>query len=116
MRIQWLLGGVAALLLAGCSSSSNTLSGAGQQVRVVEEQPGAECQLLGNAEGRQSNWMSGINSDYESFKSAVNDLRNKAALAGGNVVYGVVSEKQNILSDLAPMDTKVVGQVYKCPN
>ncbi|GKX56763.1 membrane protein [Leminorella grimontii] len=114
MRIQWLLGTTAALLLAGCSST-NTLTGAGQQVRLVDEQPGAQCQLLGSAEGRQSNWMSGVNSEYDSFQSATNDLRNKAAAMGGNVLYGVVSEKQNILSDLAPMDTKVVGQVYKCP-
>lgn len=103
------------LLLVGCSGT-NSLSGSGQQVRMVDEKPGAECQLLGTAEGSQSNWLSGTNSEYDSIKSATNDLRNKAAAMGGNVLYGVESQGPSFLTDFVPLDSKVVGQVYRCPN
>lgn len=54
MHVKYLAGIVgAALLMAGCSSS-NELSAAGQSVRIVDEQPGAECQLIGTATGKQS--------------------------------------------------------------
>ncbi|SFD29090.1 DUF4156 domain-containing protein [Pragia fontium] len=105
----------ATLLLAGCSSS-NPLSGAGQQVRLVDDKPGAECQLLGSAEGSQSNWLSGANSEYDSVSSATNELRNKAAAMGGNVLYGVSGQGPSFLSDFVPLDSKVSGQVYRCPN
>ncbi len=48
----------ASLLLAGCSSSSDLTAG-GEAVRFVQDKPGAECQLLGTATGKQSNWLSG---------------------------------------------------------
>ncbi|WP_140921270.1 DUF4156 domain-containing protein [Limnobaculum xujianqingii] len=115
MRVKLCLNLVAALLLVGCSST-NTLSGAGQQVRIVDEQPGATCQLLGSAEGSQSNWLSGANSEYDSVTSATNDLRNKAAAMGGNVIYGVSGQGQSFLSEFVPLDSKVSGQVYRCPN
>ncbi len=51
----------ASLLLAGCSSSSDLT--AGEAVRFVQDKPGAECQLLGTATGKQSNWLSGQNGD-----------------------------------------------------
>ena len=50
----------ASLLLAGCSSSSDLTAG-GEAVRFVQDKPGAECQLLGTATGKQSNWLSGQN-------------------------------------------------------
>lgn len=63
MQVKYLAGiAGAALLLAGCSSS-NELTSAGQNVRFVQEKPGAECQLLGTATGKQSNWLSGQNGD-----------------------------------------------------
>ncbi|MDP0688903.1 DUF4156 domain-containing protein, partial [Klebsiella pneumoniae] len=61
MQVKDLAGIVgAALLWAGCSSN-NELASAGQNVRFVQEKPGAECQLLGPATGRQSSWLSGRN-------------------------------------------------------
>ncbi|WP_163435398.1 DUF4156 domain-containing protein, partial [Escherichia coli] len=39
----------------------------------------------------------------------------KAAAMGGNVIYGANSPSQNLLSSFAPLDSKMVGQVYKCP-
>ncbi|MDI8978084.1 DUF4156 domain-containing protein, partial [Salmonella enterica subsp. enterica serovar Lubbock] len=36
-----------------------TLPKGRRQVRFVEDKPGAECQLIGTATGKQSNWFSG---------------------------------------------------------
>ena len=117
MRITVSAGMVAAaLLLAGCSTS-NELSSRGQSVRFVEEKPGAECQLLGTATGEQSNWLSGQHGEEGgSMRGAANELRNNAAAMGGNVLYGVSSPSQNLLSSFVPTASKMVGQVYKCPN
>ncbi|VCV26743.1 hypothetical protein BANRA_00015 [Klebsiella pneumoniae] len=95
MQVKYLAGIVgAALLLAGCSSS-NELTSAGQNVRFVQEKPGAECQLLGTATGKQSNWLSGQNGDEGgSMRGAANALRNQAAAMGGNVIYGVSSRRK----------------------
>ncbi|HHZ0025236.1 TPA: DUF4156 domain-containing protein [Escherichia coli] len=117
MHVKYLAGIVgAALLMAGCSSS-NELSAAGQSVRIVDEQPGAECQLIGTATGKQSNWLSGQHGEEGgSMRGAANDLRNQAAAMGGNVIYGISSPSQGMLSSVVPTDSQIIGQVYKCPN
>ncbi|MBJ3814048.1 DUF4156 domain-containing protein [Shimwellia pseudoproteus] len=107
---------VTTLLLAGCSTG-NQLSSSGQSVRFVEQQPGSECRLLGTATGEQSNWLSGQDGEEGgSMRSAANALRNQAAAMGGNVLYGVTTPTQSMLSSFVPTATKMVGQVYKCPN
>lgn len=106
----------AAMLLAGCSSS-NELSAGGQSVRFVEDKPGSECQLVGTATGEQSNWMSGQHGDEGgSMRGAANALRNQAAAMGGNVIYGVSSPTQGVLSSFVPTASTMNGQVYKCTN
>jgi len=115
MRINLLLGlAVGTVLLAGCSSS-NQLSAGGERVTFVDQQPGSQCQLLGNLTGSQSNWLSGSGGEGSSLRGAANDLRNRAAEMGGNVIYGATSPTQNLLSAFAPLDSKMTGQVYKCP-
>lgn len=115
MRINVLLGlSLAAALLTGCSSS-NTLSQAGERVTFTDQQPAKECQLLGNLTGQQSNWLSGSGGESSSLRGAANDLRNRAAEMGGNVIFGATSPTQNIWSSFAPLDSKMSGQVYKCP-
>jgi len=114
MRIKALLGLSAAMLLAGCSST-HELTAAGQQIKFTDSKPAAECQLLGEVTGTQSNWLSGNGGEGSSMRGAANDLRNKAAAMGGNVIYGANSPSQNLLSSFAPLDSKMVGQVYKCP-
>ncbi|MEA1063308.1 DUF4156 domain-containing protein [Apirhabdus apintestini] len=116
MRVKLSAGmAVAALLLAGCSAS-NHLTAGGQGVRFVEQQPGSECTLLGNASGEQSNWFSGPQGEEGgSMRGAANALRNQAAAMGGNVLYGVSSPTQNMLSSFVPTASKMVGQVWKCP-
>ncbi|MFS1537506.1 MAG: DUF4156 domain-containing protein [Candidatus Phlomobacter fragariae] len=112
MRIKVLLG-VTVLVLAGCSTT-NKITTAGEKVRFVNAQPGSECQDLGVAIGTQSNWFSGINHESSSMCGAANDLRNKAAAMGGNVIYGANSALQTLFSSFIPTDSKIIGQVYKC--
>ncbi|WP_116186911.1 DUF4156 domain-containing protein [Pectobacterium aquaticum] len=115
MQVRILLGLSAAVLLAGCSSSSSQLSAAGQAVTFTDTKPGRECQLLGQASGSQSNWLAGNHSDGSSMRSAANDLRNKAAAMGGNTIYGTTSSSETFWSSFAPLDSKMNGSVYKCP-
>ncbi|RLM20186.1 hypothetical protein BIY29_15650 [Brenneria alni] len=114
MRIRILLGISAVVLLAGCNTS-NQLSTAGQSVTFTDTQPGNQCQLLGEVSGTQSNWLSGNQSDGSSMRGAANDLRNKAAAMGGNTIYGATSPSETFWSSFAPLDSKMVGNVYKCP-
>ena len=51
-----------------------------------------------------------------SMRGAANDLRNQAAAMGGNVIYGVSSPSQGMLSSFVPTASEMIGQVYKCPN
>ncbi|MBI6549126.1 DUF4156 domain-containing protein [Xenorhabdus lircayensis] len=113
MRIKILLG-VSVLLLAGCTTN-HQLTSAGVNVRFVDTQPGSECQRLGEIAGTQSNWLNGVSNESSSMRSAANDLRNKAAEIGGNVIYGVNSPSENLLGSFVPLDSKMIGQVYKCP-
>jgi len=117
MRVKVCAGIVgAALMLAGCSSS-NELTAGGQNVRFVEDKPGTECHLIGTASGKQSNWLSGQRGEEGgSMRGAANALRNQAAEMGGNVIYGVSSPTQGMLSSFVPTDSEMIGQVYKCPN
>ncbi|PHM70627.1 DUF4156 domain-containing protein [Xenorhabdus kozodoii] len=113
MRIK-ILFGAAAFLLAGCTTT-HQLTSAGTHVRFVDEQPASECQRLGEVTGIQSNWLNGVSNESSSMRSAANDLRNKAAEMGGNVIYGVNSPSEGLLASFVPVDSKMVGQVYKCP-
>ncbi|ATZ96046.1 MULTISPECIES: DUF4156 domain-containing protein [Dickeya] len=114
MRTRILMGLAAVALLAGCSTT-NELSAAGQAVRFTDSKPAAQCQLLGNITGTQSNWLSGGGDEGSSMRGAANDLRNRAAEMGGNVIYGATTPSQTFLSSFAPLDSKMQGQVYKCP-
>lgn len=105
------------LLMAGCSST-HELTAAGQSVRFTDEQPGSECRLLGELTGTQSNWLSGQNGDNSAMRGAANDLRNRAAAMGGNVIYGAtspVSKKETYLASFVPLDSKIQGKVFTCP-
>lgn len=104
----------AAALLAGCSTSVS-LTSAGQNVRFTEDKPGTECRLLGHVTGEQSNWISGNNAS-SSLRGAANDLRNKAAVMGGNVLYDVSSPSQSLWSSFVPLASKMSADVYQCPN
>ncbi len=101
--------------IAGCSSSANQLNSAGQNVRFVDQQPGAQCHYLGTVTGEQSNWFSGQTAEGgNSLRGAANNLRNRAAELGGNVVYNATTPTLSIVSSFVPVATKMSGQVYRC--
>ncbi|MBT0724118.1 DUF4156 domain-containing protein [Rosenbergiella sp. S61] len=107
---------LAVLVVAGCSSAGNQLNAAGQNVRFVDQQPGAECHYIGTASGEQSNWFSGQQIEGgNSLRGAANNLRNRAAEMGGNVIYNASTPGLSLVSSFVPVATKMSGQVYKCP-
>ncbi len=102
-----------ATVLAGCAATQATQQGA--QVELVTQKP-AGCRLLGEAVGTQGNVFSGDFTTNENLMiGARNDLRNKAASMGGNVV-----QVQNTLNAAHPyssgaVKSTVVGNVFACP-
>ncbi len=117
MQSKLLIGMSIALLLTGCHISHQyPLSTGGAQVRFVDTQLDSRCRLLGKAQGVQNNWLSGYNYDKSSaMHSATNDLRNKAATMGGNVVYGAADASDRFWFHFFPVASKISGSVYKCP-
>lgn len=103
-------------MLAGCSAGGNQLTSGGQNVRFVDEQPSSQCRFLGSVTGEQSNWLSGQQLEGgSSMRGAANDLRNKAASMGGNVIYGASTPGLSVISNFVPVATKMSGQIYHCP-
>ncbi|MCC7006603.1 MAG: DUF4156 domain-containing protein [Ottowia sp.] len=105
------------VMLSGCAAVSVNPGSA--IVRVTHVEPGKECKFLGDATGNQGNFFTGSftsNADLET--GARNDLKNKAAAMGGNVVSILThragqtgsrnggSEQTNVI---------VTGDVYRCP-
>ena len=58
--------------------------------------------------------MIGSRTESQSLRGAANDLRNKAAAMGGNVIFNVGTGAGSIVDSFAPLDSKMSGQVYKC--
>lgn len=102
------------LLLAGCSNTT-ALSTKGQHVQFSEATPAANCRLLGTVTGTQSNWLSGSEGSGNAMRGAANDLRNKAAEMGGNLIYAATTPNETVWSNFAPLDSQMTGQVYQCP-
>ena len=117
MRLEKFAGSLLVVIsLTGCSASSNQLSVAGQQVRFVVNQPGKACHFLATLTGEQSNWISGRQSTVGSpLRGAANDLRNRAAVLGGNVIYNASTPAETLAASFIPLPTKMSGQVYRCP-
>lgn len=114
MRIPTLLLPIAAALaLAGCAATYATQEGA--SVELVTARP-TGCKALGEVVGKQGNVFSGdFTSNENLMVGARNDLRNKAAAMGGNVVH-----VQNTLNATHPyssgaVSTTMVGTVFACP-
>ena len=98
--------------VAGCSSTKPTTQGAA--VEIVTEKP-VGCRLLGEVVGSQGNAFSGdFTSDKALMIGARNDLRNKTAAMGGNMV-----QVQSTLNGTHPysagaISSTVVGNAFAC--
>ena len=76
----------ALLILTGCGAIELTTGG--KLVKITSTEPGNDCEYLGVVTGSQGDAITGAytsNSDLET--GALNDLRNKAAELGGNVIF-----------------------------
>ncbi|WP_392553386.1 DUF4156 domain-containing protein [Orbus wheelerorum] len=106
----------AVLLLNGCTGTSKyQLTPAGQQVQFVDTKPADSCQFIGKAEGRRGSFFSGTKTHSELIRDAAADLLNNAAAMGGNTIYDAQDATMKYVSDLAPTDAIMQGEVYKCP-
>lgn len=104
---------VISTFLAGCAAIQTTPQGAG--VELVNDKPVGNCKALGEVIGSQGNWFTGDLTSNESLMlGARNDLRNKAAALGGNVVHVQNLSNTNAWGSAGTTNTTVVGKVYKC--
>lgn len=99
-------------VLAGCSATPVTQQGA--QVEIVTEKP-ANCRALGEVVGSQGNVFSGDWTSNENLMTgARNDLRNKTAALGGNVVQ--IQQNMNATHPYSAGAVKstLIGTAYAC--
>ena len=109
-----------AAVMAGCAAAP--LIPGSERVRITNSEPGKECKFLGDVTGNQGNFFTGPWTSNENLETgARNDIKNKAAAMGGNIVailtqragqtgsfgqYGGSSQQTNVA---------VSGNVYRCP-
>jgi hypothetical protein len=92
---------VTALTFTGCIAP---LTEAGSRVRRVQPDWSTRCEFLGVVEGT---WGDG-GSIADDQLGAMNDLRNKVAVMGGNA-YSITQEASSM------MRTVVQADAYSCP-
>ena len=111
---------LACVLIAGCAATP--LEPGAELVRVTHVEPNGECKWLGDVTGSQGNSVTGAYTTNANLETgARNDLKNKAAGLGGNLVV-LITERPGLTGDFGleggPVhQTSVVltGSVYRCP-
>ncbi|WP_423381318.1 DUF4156 domain-containing protein [Burkholderia sp. LMG 32019] len=99
------------------------LSSAGSGVRIVTTDPGGTCRHLGDVTGSQGNFLTGgFIPDTSLETGARNDLKNRAAALGGNVVVLLTQRAAQSGSFdggeggyLRQTGVTLTGSVYRCP-
>ena len=117
MRRPWVL---SFALMAGCAATP--LQPGAELVRVTQIEPTGGCKWLGDVTGSQGNSYTGeYTTNGNPQEGARNDLKNKAAKLGGNLVV-LITERPGLTGDFGleggPVHrTSVVltGSVYSCP-
>jgi hypothetical protein len=110
---------LALVLMAGCAATP--LKPGAELVRVTHMEPTSGCKWLGDVTGSQGNSFVGqytTNANLET--GARNDLKNKAAALGGNLVV-LITERVGRTPDFGieggPVhrtDVTLTGSVYLC--
>ena len=108
------------ILLGACSATE--LSPQAYRVRITKNEPGTECEFLGDITGNQGNFFTGdFTSNANLETGARNDLKNKAANMGGNVVYLLTNRAGNTGGmnqyggGMSQTNVTLSGSVYRCP-
>ena len=94
------------------------------KIRLTHTEPGKECEFLGDITGNQGDFFRGAFTSNENLETgARNDLKNKAHVLGGNVVYLLTSRAGQTGSYDADSgggshqtNVTLSGNVYRCPN
>ncbi len=113
-----------AMLVGLSACSSIELTPGAQLVRLTHNEPGKECQFLGDITGNQGDFFTGEFTSNEDLESgARNDLKNKAYGVGGNVVYLLTqragqtgSFSNEFGGGISQTNVTLSGNVYHCPN
>lgn len=103
-------------LLFGCAAIQ--LAPGAEQVRITNSEPQG-CQLLGEVVGSQGNAVSGAwTSNDNLVMGARNDLKNKAAALGGNVVHLLSNTTGQSWGQNGGGTTSshLMGAAYRCPD
>ncbi len=110
----------ASVVLAGCAATP--LQPGAQGVRVTNIEPGSECKFLGDITGSQGNSFTGPFITNENLETgARNDLKNKAAALGGNLVVlltqraGQTGGFGAAGGSVEQTNVTLSGNVYRCP-
>ncbi|WP_083384536.1 MULTISPECIES: DUF4156 domain-containing protein [Cupriavidus] len=104
-------------LLSACAPITPSNPDAAR-VRVTQVEPGPSCRFLGDVTGSQGDFLRGaITSNADLETGARNDLKNKAAALGGNVVTLLTQRAGQTGSrdNLAQTNVTLTGNVYHCP-
>ena len=108
------------VLLSACVATP--LQPGAESVRVTHIEPKGECKWLGDVTGSQGNSFTGAYTTNANLETgARNDLKNKAAKLGGNLVV-LITDRPGMSGNFGleggPVhQTSVVktGSVYRCP-
>jgi hypothetical protein len=92
-------------------------------VRITNAEPGSECKLLGEVTGSQGNAFTGAFIPNKNLETgARNDLKNKAAALGGDVVMLITQRAGQTGSfdsgggSITQTNVTLSGNVYDCPS
>ena len=103
-----------ALSTSGCATAS--LSVGGQRVEVRPQMSQEGCENLGPVFGKGGGfWGGAFISDERLMEYAVNDLRNKTATKGGNVVVYATHQMAGATQDHGTTTATLSGVAYRCP-
>ncbi len=122
MNSKLLITGLLISSLTACQSIK--LSPGATMIRVTHNEPGKECQFLGDITGSQGDAVTGeFTSNLNLETGARNGLKNKAYILGGNVIY-LLTHRAGNTSNFDPefgggstqTNVTLSGNVYHCPS
>ncbi|XPE70211.1 hypothetical protein ACNKHP_16975 [Shigella boydii] len=71
--------------------------------------------MIGTATGKQSNWLSGQHGRRGRLDARRSKRSAESRRAMVNVIYGMSSPSQGMLSSFVPTDSQIIGQVPRVP-
>lgn len=110
---------LAAILLSACQAIP--LQAGAEKIRITNTEP-SNCKFLGDVTGSQGNaWSGDMTANAVMETGARNDIKNKALIMGGNVIY-LLSQRAGTTGSYgyyggSQRQTNVTlsGNVYSCP-